>query len=171
MVPYSLRRQQELFVRVLIYSTSLIPGVSAALPPLYRRDPHDVQFPSFPTPNCLPTFEQRLSVSAAVPAIESFCTIQTGEVSAEAQRPISQSFFTNGAGDIRATLSWDNAGSCPRSHIIISPDRGAGRDCKTILHKIVSECKYCHPDRSFKLSCHQVHWLEGGSIGIVATGI
>lgn len=127
-------------VLYLALSTTLAIDTPRSLPPLFDRDPHDVQHPSFPPPSCSPALNRGFGISTTIDAIAAFCTFETGVVSTIHQQPISRTYNV-----IRLSLSWDNTGVCRRSQLSLSPIQNSGRSCETIFTNILFGCKWLKP--------------------------
>jgi len=109
-------------VLYLALSTTLAIDTPGSLPPLFNRDPYDVQHPSFPPLSCSPALNRGFGISTTIDAIVAFYTFKTGVVLIIHQQPISRTYTS--AGDInviRLSLSWDNTGVYRRSQLSLSP--------------------------------------------------
>lgn len=118
---------------------------TAPLSPLYDQDPHDVQDPSLPLPSCAPARDQGIKIRPTIKVIAAFCLSQRGLVSNEFRQPITNSHAfvdTDGSHQsVRLALSWIETGTCPRSKLSISPSQNARSLCRTILSRIMLDCK------------------------------
>lgn len=127
--------------------------VTAPLPPLYNQDPHDVQYPSFPLPECYTRADHDLDIRPTIHIITAFCMSETDTVSATSRQSISKAYALSHLKEdpsiIRLTLSWDNTGTCSRSQVLISPSQNFGRHCKTIFSDILLGCKYLWTANNF----------------------
>ena len=112
-------------------------GKPTGLGPLYERDPHDVQRPSFPPPTCFPATQWGFRIPFATNAVQEFCSMETTSVSAMSQGPLSRAYHSPEA-IIKITLSWDNSGTCSRTHSWSSP---SDMYCEEIIMKSVRQCK------------------------------
>lgn len=127
---------------IQILSTLCIVDVGASLPPLYNLDPHDVQHPALPPPQCTVRTEPGFEIGAGIQIITDFCTYKNEAVSATTRQTIS-SVYNVDTNTVRLTLSWSNRATCQRSYLQISPSQGSGETCKSIFYNILLECKAC----------------------------
>lgn len=116
----------------------------ASISRLYSQDPHDVQHPNLPEASCVPTVGPYFDIYSGISAVESFCTIEDGVLSAMYQYPVSRLYVFSNIGNsinIRITLAWDTTEACKRSQLTISPIDHSGRICKTIFRNILLGCE------------------------------
>lgn len=127
------------------FFTLVLSKVTVPLPALYNQDPHDVQRPSFPLPECCTRADHGIDIGPTIHVITAFCDSQTDLVSAAFPQSITKIYALDRLVEddniIRLTLSWDNTGTCARSQIQLSPSQNSGRHCQTIFRDILLGCK------------------------------
>lgn len=129
-----------LVIQILL--TFCVSSLGTSLLPLYYQDPHDLQHPTLPPPECTVPVEDRFDIDAVIQIIAAFCIHENEVISATNQRTIFRT-YTNKAHTVQFALSWSNTGICQRSFLQMSPSQGSGENCKRIFCNILLRCEAC----------------------------
>ena len=115
--------------------------MSNAAPSQSKYVPRDVDFPA---PTCTGDVNAGFNVDNAFDAIGYYCSTQTNSVGQNGQ-PVAGSYFGGDGAGHQYQLTFKlthNDGDSTCASVTPSPNQNDGRDCNTIFHDIVNQCRF-----------------------------